>query len=70
MNFDKAFDNFLEGRECDQASDALYAIIRAAFTAGWLCAGGKAPPAREQLTTQGVQGTIFKDLSPTATPSV
>ena len=49
QDFDKAFDDFLEGDECEGASDALYTAMRAAFTAGWLSAGGKAPPARKVI---------------------
>ena len=57
-DFDKAFDDFLEHRECDEAQDALYTIMRVAFTAGWVAGGGKAPPSRQQLTTPGGQCTI------------
>ena len=48
-NFDKAFDDFLERKECDQASDALYTIIRAAFMEGWRAAGGNPLPARKVI---------------------
>ncbi|MBP8639278.1 MAG: hypothetical protein KBI01_00040 [Oscillospiraceae bacterium] len=41
-NFEKAFNDFLERKEYDEAEAALFLITRAAFTAGWLAAGGKA----------------------------
>ena len=46
--FEKALDAFLEGAEADEAHQALYDIIRAAFLAGWRSAGG-APPQEQQL---------------------
>ena len=33
--FEKALDAFLEGADADEAHQALYDIIRAAFLAGW-----------------------------------
>lgn len=41
--FEAAFDAFLDRHEYDDAENALFAIVRAAFTAGWLAAGGDAP---------------------------
>ena len=41
-NFEKAFNDFLERKEYDEAENALFAVVRAAFTAGWLAAGGEA----------------------------
>ena len=41
--FEAAFDAFLDRHEYDDAESALFAIVRAAFTAGWLAAGGDAP---------------------------
>ena len=41
--FEKALDAFLEGAEADEAHQALYDIIRAAFLAGWRSAGGDPP---------------------------
>ena len=41
--FEKALDAFLEGAEADEAHQALYDIIRAAFLAGWRSAGGDLP---------------------------
>lgn len=39
--FEKAFNDFLERKEYDEAENALFTIVRAAFTAGWLAAGGE-----------------------------
>lgn len=39
--FEQAFDDFLGGEDYDRAEDALFAVIRAAFLAGWNAAGGQ-----------------------------
>lgn len=36
--FEAAFDAFLERREYDEAQQAQFALVRAAFLAGWLAA--------------------------------
>lgn len=41
--FEKAFEGFLERREYDQAENALFAMVRIAFLAGWKAAGGNPP---------------------------
>ena len=46
--FEEALDNFLEGDEAEDAHQALYVIIRAAFLAGWRSAGGD-PPQEQKL---------------------
>ena len=38
--FEKAFGDFLERTEYDEAENALFTIVRSAFLAGWLAAGG------------------------------
>ena len=38
--FEAAFDAFLEHQTYDSAETALFSVVRAAFTAGWLAAGG------------------------------
>ena len=45
---EKALDAFLEGADADEAHQALYDIIRAAFLAGWRSAGGD-PPQEQKL---------------------
>ena len=42
-NFEKAFSDFLDRREYDQAESALFSMIRIAFLAGWQAAGGNPP---------------------------
>ena len=42
-HFEKAFSDFIDRREYDQAENALFEIVHAAFKAGWLAAGGEAP---------------------------
>lgn len=46
-NFEQAFGDFLERREYDQAENALFAMVRIAFLAGWRAAGGDAPPPQK-----------------------
>ena len=41
--FEKAFGDFLDRREYDQAENALFAMVRIAFLAGWKAAGGDPP---------------------------
>ncbi len=38
--FDKALSDFLDDEECERDSEAIYQLIRAAFTAGWKAAMG------------------------------
>ena len=52
--FEKALDAFLEGADADEAHQALYDIIRAAFLAGWRSAGGD--PPQEQKLFELIQG--------------
>ena len=43
-DFEKSFSDFLERREYDHAESALFSMVRISFKAGWLAAGGNAPP--------------------------
>lgn len=43
--FEEKFDAFLENKSYDLASEALFHVVRAAFTAGWKAAGG--PPTEQ-----------------------
>lgn len=45
--FEKAFGDFLDRREYDQAEQALFAMVRISFLAGWKAAGGQAPPPQK-----------------------
>ena len=49
-DFEAAFSAFLERREYDEAENYLFSMVRTAFTAGWLAAGG-APLQAERLFT-------------------
>ena len=49
VDFDKALDDFLDRHEYDQAENALFAMVRIAFLAGWLAAGGKPPKPQKIL---------------------
>lgn len=55
--FEAAFDAFLERREYDEAQQAQFALVRAAFLAGWLAAGGDRPQ----------QARLFEVLRPEKT---
>ena len=48
-DFEKAFGDFLDRREYDQAENALFSIVRIAFSAGWKAAGGKPPAAQNVI---------------------
>lgn len=50
IEFEKAFSDFLESDTYDHAEDALFSIVRLAFTAGWLSASER-PPQPENQTT-------------------
>ena len=52
--FEKALDTFLEGTDAEEASQALYDVIRAAFLAGWRSTGGD--PPQEQKLFELIQG--------------
>ncbi len=54
-DFESAFDRFLDRKEYDGAESALFAIVRAAFLAGWKSAGGD-PLCRGE----GLPGTPVK----------
>ena len=42
-DYEKAFADFLDRREYDQAENALFSMVRIAFAAGWKAAGGDPP---------------------------
>lgn len=50
VDFEKAFSDFLERREYDQAENALFAMVRISFLAGWKAAGGGPPKPQKILT--------------------
>lgn len=38
IEFDKALSDFLDDEECEQVNEAMFQLMRAAFTAGWKAA--------------------------------
>ena len=40
IEFDKALSDFLDDEECEQVNEAMFQLMRAAFTAGWKAAMG------------------------------
>ena len=40
IEFDEALSNFLDDDECEKVNEALFGLVRAAFTAGWRAAMG------------------------------
>lgn len=48
-DFEYAFGEFIDRREFDQAESALFSMVRIAFTAGWLAAGGTPLHAQKLL---------------------
>ena len=56
-DFEKAFSDFIDRREYDQSTNALFSMIRISFAAGWLAAGGKPPATRKivELTTLEIE---------------
>lgn len=46
-DFEKSFSDFLDRKEYDRAENALFSMVRIAYKAGWLAAGGSAPPPQK-----------------------
>jgi len=44
--FEKAFGDFIDRHEYDEAQSALFDVVRYAFKAGWESAGGDPPEAQ------------------------
>lgn len=59
-DFEKAFSDFIDRREYDQAENALFSMVRVAFVAGWLAAGGS-PPQPQKIFTIVHRKDIPKD---------
>ena len=49
-DFERAFSDFLDRREHDQAENALFTMVRISFLAGWKAAGGDPPKPQKILT--------------------
>ena len=50
IDFEKAFSDFLDRREYDEAESALFSMVRISFLAGWNAAGGEPPKPQKILT--------------------
>lgn len=53
--FEKAFSDFIDRHEYDNAQNALFDMVRISFNAGWQAAGGNPPepqPVIELLPTK------------------
>ena len=48
-DYEKYFDDFLENKVYDDAEDGIFRLVRAAFKAGFLAAGGKYPDDEEGI---------------------
>lgn len=48
-DFEKSFSAFPERYEYDEAEQALFRIVRAAYAAGWNAAGGRPPKPQDVL---------------------
>ena len=67
-DFEKAFDDFLDRREYDEAENALFSMVRIAFLAGWKAAGGTPPQPqkifqlmhRKELPKSGIPTDILE----------
>ena len=42
-DFEKSFSDFLDSKEYDKSEEALFSMLRIAYKAGWLAAGGELP---------------------------
>ena len=49
LDFEASFSEFLDRHEYDQAENALFAMVRIAFKAGWMAAGGDPPMSQKVL---------------------
>lgn len=58
--FERALSDFIDRREYDQAENALFAMVRTAFAAGWMAAGGS-PPQPQKIFTIVHRAGIPKD---------
>lgn len=64
MDFEEAFSNFIDDRECEHAQRFLFSIIRSAFLAGWTSAGGDASYQTKQHSYPEVFLTVYHNKEP------
>lgn len=71
-DFEKAFSDFLDRREYDEAENALFSVVRIAFLAGWNAAGGHPPKPQKVIELFHKENispdAIETDLKPTPPP--
>ncbi len=67
--FEKAFGDFLDRREYDQAENALFSMVRISFLAGWKAAGGEAPPPQKILQILHKQVDSLCDMKTDISPA-
>lgn len=53
VDFEKAFSDFLDRKEYDDAENALFSIVRSAYQAGWNAAGGDPPKPQDIIHNVG-----------------
>lgn len=63
-DFEKSFGDFLDRREYDKAETALFSMVRISFLAGWLAAGGNAPPPQKVVELFHTQRKIPAEDNP------
>ena len=71
-DFEKAFSDFIDRREYDEAENALFSMVRIAFLAGWNAAGGRPPKPQKVIALFHKEdiapNAIETDLHPTGAP--
>ena len=72
LDFERAFSDFLDRREYDEAENALFSMGRIAFLAGWNAAGGHPPKPQKVIELFHKENispdAIETDLKPTPPP--
>ena len=51
QDFEKSFSDFLDSKEYDKSEEALFSMLRIAYKAGWVAAGGVLPDSQESNET-------------------
>lgn len=68
-DFERSFGDFIDRREYDQAESALFSMVRIAFKAGWLAAGGKAPMPQKVIELMRPARVIPMEGEPDSIPT-
>lgn len=48
--FEQAFSDYLDSRDYDETADCFFGMLRNAFIAGWIAAGGERPTTERIFT--------------------